>query len=131
MIGHLGFVRSRRRWGAWAGLAALLLQIAMSFGHMHPDDLGISPPLAASHDQVIAVGASAATIPAEQDHRPAPDDYCPICATMALAATAMPSLPPALVTPIALHFFWRPSTAIEDLSPRLTLSFQARAPPSI
>ena len=31
--------RSIRRWGAALGLFALLLQSALAFGHIHPEDL--------------------------------------------------------------------------------------------
>jgi hypothetical protein len=134
MIGVMGFVRSQRQWGAWAGLAALALQIVLSFGHMHPDDLGISPLPAVGHDHIAAGAAFAPAVPAEQDHHSAPnvpDDYCAICATMALVATAIPSLPPALIAPAAVGYVWPVHLAARSVSAKLTLSFQARGPPSI
>src|ERR1700744_397441 len=99
MIGGIGFVRSRRHWGAWAGVAALARQIILSFGHMHGDDLGLPPLPAVSQDQVAAGAASVPAGPANPDHHQPPDDYCPICASMVLMATAMPSLPPILIAP--------------------------------
>jgi hypothetical protein len=131
MIGVMGFVRSRRRWGAWAGLAALALQIVLSFGHMHPEDLGLSP---LNHDRVAASAVFAPVAPAEQDrHSPpnVPDDYCAICASMALVATAIPSLPPALITPVPVRYVWPAQTIMRGVSARLAPSFQARGPPAI
>jgi hypothetical protein len=130
MMGIMGFVRSQRRWGAWAGLAALALQIVLSFGHLHRDDLGLPPLPAASH-QIVVGAALAPSAPADQDHYPQPDDYCPVCASMVLAATAIPSLPPTLIAPIAVHYAWPSQAAIGGLSAKLTLSFRARGPPSI
>jgi hypothetical protein len=134
MIGVMGFVRSQRRWGAWAGLAALALQIVLSFGHMHREDLGLSALPALNHDHLAASAAFVPSAPAEQDrHSPpdVPDDYCAVCASMALVATAIPSLPPALIVPVPVRYVWPAQTIVRGASVRLALSFQARGPPSI
>ena len=89
--------RSRIRSGAQLALFALAFQMAVSFGHMHRDDLGLPPLIDAGQTHF---DAGAHTAPAQGHRQPtAPDDYCPICASMALIATAIPSLPPMLVTP--------------------------------
>jgi hypothetical protein len=130
MIGVMGFVRSQRRWGAWAGLFALVLQLVLSFGHMHPDDLGLPPPAAAGHAQAIANTASAPIGQPQQDHQPQPDDYCAICASMALVATAIASLPPALIVPSAFRYIWPLHLVARGIRATLIPSFQARGPPS-
>jgi hypothetical protein len=147
----MGVVRSHRRWGAWAGLTALLLQLVLSFGHMHRDDLGLPPLGAADHAQIVAsqiaasqvvarnvvageVVAGTVAAPAGQsqhDQQPLPDDYCPICASMVLVATAMASSPPAFVAPIPVRDDWLSHAAIRGAPPKFVTSFQARGPPSI
>lgn len=119
--------RSRIRSGAQLALFALAFQMAVSFGHMHRDDLGL-PPLIDAGQTHFDVGATA---PAQGHRQPtAPDDYCPICATMALIATALPSLPPMLVTPDPIRRVWPTQMPVRGVSVKVPLSFQARAPPA-
>jgi len=119
--------RLRQRAGtAWVGLFALLLQLFMSFGHFHSRDF--SAPR--------AVAGSAATVNQsssgpEQSPSRLPDDDCPICATMHLAASGLLPAPPVVASPAefsqVLHQFY-----IERFSfgvPR-NLLFQTRAPPT-
>jgi hypothetical protein len=119
--------RSRSRSAAQLALFALLFQMAVSFGHLHRDDLGL-PPLAiageaqiGSPDRHFAAG--------DQDHQSVPDDYCPICASMALIATAIPSLPPVVIPPIPVSRSWRPAAPAQIAHAQVALSFRARAPP--
>ena len=46
--------------------------------------------------------------PAGQQHQPASDDYCSICASIAVLATWMPALPPVLVSPEPIRRVWPP-----------------------
>jgi hypothetical protein len=125
----MGWVNRHKRNGAWLALAALALQLALSFGHMHRDDLGL-PPLPAADQTLVAFGtAPAPAAPAGQDHHPASDDHCAICASMALIATATPSLPPVLIVPMPIPHVWRAQTASTEVAARFALSFQARGPP--
>jgi hypothetical protein len=110
-------------------LFALALQMIVSFGHMHRDDLGL-PPLAGTDRTSVASAAAPGSRPPSQQHQPASDDYCPICASLALLATWMPALPPLLVTPQPIGRIW-PTLASLHISPtQIPLSFQARAPPA-
>jgi DUF2946 family protein len=117
-------LRSIRRFGAGLGLFALLLQLALSFGHVHPEDL-----FGASAAGIEAAAGKAQ--PADQDrHAPGtPHDDCPICAVMHLAGTIVVPEPPALVVPTVL------ATAPQERPPNpLVLvarrsPFQTRAPP--
>jgi hypothetical protein len=123
------WLRTRIHFGAWSALFALALQAAVSFGHIHADDLG----LPAEHDRMQSasvVTTHASPHQTDHDHSPAPDDYCPICASMALVATAIASLPPTLTLPIAVDYFWPSLVSAPGVGLRLTLSFQARAPPA-
>ena len=119
-------LRSIRRFGAGLGLFALLLQLTLSFAHIHPEDL---------------LGASAAGIAEEagkvladrdQDRQlpSAPHDDCPICAVMHLAGTIVPTQPPALVV---LTEFTVAAFSADDFATTVVprrLPFQTRAPPA-
>jgi hypothetical protein len=121
--------RSRIRSGAQLALFALAFQIVVSFGHMHRDDLGL-PPLPASTDARSASHAPPA--PADSDHHPgSDDDYCPICASMMLIATAVPALPPVLIVPETIRHEWPCKVPAVGISHNVALSFQARAPPAV
>src|ERR1043166_8624005 len=86
-------LRSIRRFGAGLGLFALLLQLTLSFAHIHPEDL-----LGAS---AAGIAEEAGKVLADRDQdRQLPSashDDCPICAVMHLAGTIVPTQPPALV----------------------------------
>jgi hypothetical protein len=123
--------RSRIRSGAQLALFALAFQMAVSFGHMHRDDLGL-PPLTDADQTHFAASPTEAAAPVQKHHQPAaPDDYCPICASMALVATAIPSLPPVLVTPDPTRRLWPTQMPVRGVSVDIAPSFQARAPPAI
>ena len=122
----MGWVNRHKRSGARLALAALALQFVLSFGHMHPDDLGL-PALPAGATQIVSGAVSA---PVNQDHHPASDDYCAICASMVLVATAMPSLPPVIFVPTPVQHVWLVQAASRGVAVKFAPSFQARAPPS-
>jgi hypothetical protein len=109
-------------------LFALAIQMAVSFGHMHADDLGLVPSSAADQSRLTSAQTPAA--PAKHNGSSPPGDYCPICASMALLATGIPALPPILTVPLPIARLWASPTPIYGLSPRFSLSFQARAPPA-
>ena len=110
-------------------MIALAVQMIVSFGHMHRDDLGL-PPLAASDGTEFTSNAvHMPAHPADGHDHPASNDYCPICASMALVATALSSLPPVLVVPEPIHHIRLPETLVNWPSAQVARSFQARAPP--
>jgi hypothetical protein len=90
------------------------------------------PPLTEPDQTHFAANPAEAPAPAQEHHQPAaPDDYCPICASMALIATALPSLPPVLITPDPIRRVWPMQMPVRSVSLQAALSFQARAPPSL
>jgi hypothetical protein len=137
----MGWVRFHRRYGAWPGLAALVLQIVLSFGHIHvgqvhvsnvhfdaiarvsgavADALRLTPPHLAS--------APAQKIPAQ--HHGDDEDYCAICASIFLASTSLAAQPPQLPVPLV---FARIALAAEferGVSASRPAFFQSRAPPA-
>jgi hypothetical protein len=126
----MNWFRSRIQSGARLALFALAVQMVLSFGHMHRDDLGL-PPLPASDQTQIAFDAARAQAKqsADRNQQPARGDYCPICDSMALIATAVPSLPPVLIVPAPIRQIWPDPAHLTRAPTRLALSFQARAPP--
>jgi hypothetical protein len=124
----MGWVQCHKRRGAFLALAALALQVALSFGHVHLD--GIRPVTV--HD--IATSHEAALVEVSRQmptHNPADDDdYCPICASIYLASTSFVSQPPPLPVPVGFHRIAHSySVAFSIVEPR-RIAFQSRAPPN-
>jgi hypothetical protein len=119
--------RSIRRFGAALGLFALLVQLALSFGHVHLEDL-----LGASAASTAAVaGKAQPASPAQDRHTPGvPHDDCPICAVMHLAGTIVLPEPPALALPVAFRVVtFASADFVATVIPRRP-PFQTRAPPT-
>jgi hypothetical protein len=105
-------------------LAAMALQLVLSFGHLHLERI-------ASGSGIVSVAASKA--PSSQQNPANPtneaDDYCAICATIHLASSSF--LPDAPLVPVPFasrsieHFSY--FTFISVLPRRA--AFQSRAPP--
>src|SRR5262245_56021719 len=116
-------LRSIRRLGAGLGLFALLLQLALAFGHIHHDDLLGEPAIAAVGDSQQASGGP-------DRHGPGAPHDCPICAAMHLAGTIVLPDAPVLAVPAQFAVAALPAT---DLAPTLVPrrpAFRTRAPPS-
>jgi hypothetical protein len=125
----MDWFRSRSRSWARLMLLALAAQFAISFGHMHRDDLGL-PPLAPAHRTHVASDATLAPVaPNDRDHYPASNNPCSICASIALLATGAPSLPPITCMPAPIRRVWSTPAPVQVVVTKLALSFQARAPP--
>jgi hypothetical protein len=123
----MNWVRSTIRPFARLALFALALQMVISFGHVHPDDLGLSTS-APAHWAHFPSGAAQA-LTTDRDQHPSSDDYCPICASMALLATGAPTLPPTMVAPLPIYRVWSRPSASYLLATQPRFAFQARAPP--
>jgi len=121
-----------RRCGAYLALAALTLQLALSFAHVHKHDLAI--PRIGRADGVSIARAGAGLQVAEQ--LPArladDDDHCPICFSGFLLSNS--SLPDAPASPAWLQFaeIDRPFNPVSDrvFQPRHA-AFLSRAPPVV
>jgi hypothetical protein len=123
------WLRSRLRSCTQLALFALAVQMVLSCGHMHRDDLGL-PPLPLPDGIQFTSGTTPTSVgSADQDHHPASNDYCPICVSVALVATARPSLPPVLVEPVSMRRERPSETPVQRPSTQIWRSFQARAPP--
>ena len=124
----MSWFRSKLRSCTRLALFALAVQMAVSFGHVHLDDSACRRGRA-GHPQFTSTAVHAPEGPADQDHHPAPDDYCPICASIALVGTGLPALPPVLIAPASAIRVRPPFAAPRSLSIQVASSFQARAPP--
>ncbi len=114
-----------RRFGSCLALAALALQLVMSFGHVHLDGVHHTyPTLALSRS-----GAQASQLPAPQPGNDADDDYCAICATIFLAANSFLPPTPQLPVPSVSQTIERfDRVPVVFIASRRAL-FQSRAPP--
>lgn len=116
--------RSRRRGGAGLALLALVVQVVLSFGHLHLDDLR---PVSSATTQA----ASFHPAPAHRRLPPgAPEDDCPICVVMHLAASGVVSAPPAIAIPTGFSPIAHSSDAARHFSPARYVLFRTRAPPA-
>jgi hypothetical protein len=118
--------RIRRKAIAGLGLLALLLQLVVSFGHIHARDLGASP--APGSD--LAINTSTQASGQRQIPTGFPDDDCPICVAMHMAASGLLPAPPLVVRPTLA--FRVPRLAFVDqfnLGISRHILFRTRAPP--
>jgi hypothetical protein len=127
----MNFVHRHKRRGALLALAALTLQIALAFGHVHLNDLhlrGVSRGTTfAPHGAAFAQSSPQAPGQNSNDD----DDYCAICASIFLVSNSFAPAPPVLPVPIGFqrieHSF---DHAYGGTEPRRRLAFQSRAPPA-
>jgi len=125
----MGWVHCHKRRGALLALAALLLQITLSFGHVHLDGVVRSAPhgvIAATHK--IAVAQATPQLPAQ--HPGDDDDYCAICASIFLVATSFVSEPPKLPVPTGFAFIKHTVADAHGVAEPGRFAFQSRAPPA-
>jgi hypothetical protein len=127
----MNWFRSNIRTGARLALVALLVQLALSFGHVH----GFAPQAASATQSVLPADQAADSKAARQqapskhdsDH---PGDTCAICAVMAMASTVLFSTPPILLLPDAVEIVHRITDAEFAHLKSAGTAFQPRAPPA-
>jgi hypothetical protein len=115
-------IRARLRLSSFLALFALAVQLALSFGHVHLDELSGRAP--AQIEKLATAGA-----PTSSDRPEHADGYCAICAIIHLAGTLVPATVPFMPLP-ADYGRARPLiTAILEASTPAPSFFAARAPP--
>jgi DUF2946 family protein len=115
--------RDNIRQGSWAALIALVINLALSFGHVHAiDGTGRhSGALVAA----VAAGADQKQDPAD-DHA---DDLCPICLATAAIANAFAPAPPVVRVEFVIGTIAHGiEQAFAIVEPRRA-AFQSRGPP--
>jgi hypothetical protein len=117
----LWFRRNRRR-GSFGALLALALQLALSFGHVHPDHPALGRTAAAAAQSEADRGTSG--------NVPDRDEGCAICAIIGLSSSVLIPDPPAVAFAGAqLQAFFSDVSAPLVSNP-VRAQFQARAPPA-
>ena len=117
------WIRSHTRFGSRLALLALALQLVLSFGHIHTEDLR---PVAAVSQ---AVNGPPASIPSDRHHPGLPDDYCPICTAASFAAVGLVWLPPVILVPDDYIQMSHAPTRAQGISIARYVLFRTRAPP--
>jgi Protein of unknown function (DUF2946) len=123
--------RVKRRNGAWLALGALLLQLALSFGHIHAGDIaGVGAGLAVAAPSSAALADPPSDGSDDHGTTGSRRDDCAICAAVHLAGALLLSAPPSIALPGTLdRISWSPYTEFRLAADRLLL-FQSRAPPT-
>lgn len=125
----MGWVHRRRRHGAYLALAALVLQIAVSFAHVHLDGMaGAAPQTAVSGTYKVARVQPSRHGLAQNPS--ADDDYCAICASILLVSTSFVAEPPKLPVPDGFQRISHSSVVAAAILPPRRVVFQSRAPPA-
>lgn len=123
--------RTNHRRVAWLALFALWLQLALSFGHMHPEDFaGLSS--GAAHQQFVKsdpIGDPAA--PLDPLAEGPGHEACAICASIHLAGTLTLPEPIELKAPLAADAAMLRRGGELLLLPAPHSLFQTRAPPLV
>jgi hypothetical protein len=122
------WVRANLRFGAWCALLALVLQFAISFGHVHAPGAKKGLLLA---QLVVPSSAGLPEAPAKPA-KPAKHiayDQCAICASIQLASGLLPGAAPSFALPAQVGAAWLTDNIDVALAASPQNSFQARAPP--
>ena len=121
------WIRLNRRIGAWAALFALAVQLTLSFGHVHLDKSALT--------RLPAQATQWQTADGNAPSRPAPhsdaNDFCAICATIAMVASSVLPTPAPLPAPVATPHLWAREFASALPARKAHTLFQARAPPFV
>lgn len=119
-----------RRCGACLALAALMLQLALSFAHVHKHDLTFSTFNRADGASVRHAPPTRQAAERLRARLADDDDRCPICFSSFLLSSS--SVPEAGLKPLPLEFA-ELDRALDPVSDRLfrpcRAAFQSRAPP--
>ena len=130
--------RSNIKHGTRLAFFALAVQFVLSFGHFHAIAAQAAPALQSgttqsdiSYTGILpapdAVNKSTPQQPAS-DHDS--DDFCAICAVMAMANAALFATPPVLPSPQAVEFLYLVTDAEFVHRNSARVAFQPRAPPA-
>jgi hypothetical protein len=121
----MGWVHRNRRFGTWLALAALTLQLVVSFGHVHLESCPLASPSAS-----VANAKTAAWQPCPTQHSSNnADDYCAICAAIQLASASFLPNAPQVPMPFACRTVEHLSCGAFVFIARQRTAFQSRAPP--
>jgi hypothetical protein len=117
--------RSNKKTGGRLALFALALQLVLSFGHIHRDDI-YGPARAAASAPVTEKSPS---LPSDQPSKHG-SDYCAICATMSLLGNSSVAQAPQLPVPSVSHTAEQIDRVAGTFIATPRASYQSRAPPT-
>jgi hypothetical protein len=118
--------RNHIRRGSWLALVALVINLGLSFGHVHAIDGK------RSESGLISLIAAASSDTDRTQGHPGDSqaDYlCPICIAVSAMANAFTSAPPVLPVEFAGPSLDRPIESLPVFGEPPTAAFQSRAPP--
>jgi hypothetical protein len=115
------WIRKNSRLGSWAAVFALAIQLVLSFGHVHLEDLQ-------SPSSVKASSQPQPNTP-DDDDRGTGHDFCAICAALNLTSSSvLPTVAPPAI-PVDHPYTWTGDIQRAPVFNRVQYLFQARAPP--
>jgi|SRR6516162_255274 hypothetical protein len=117
------WIRRKSGLGSWAALFALVIQLFLSFGHIHVEDFQVSSTTITGSSQTQPDS------PLSDDHGSGGHDFCAICAALSLTASSTLPTVALLATPISHPHKWVVDFQPLQISDTVRLPFQARAPP--
>lgn len=106
-------------------LLALLVQFALSFGHLHGGPADHAAAFSVAHAQ----DGDGAASPAQDRDEHSPDELCAICATVNLLGASLIAAPPALAAGIASSAARAPLPGFAAPPEHRRGAFRSRAPP--
>jgi DUF2946 family protein len=116
------WIRRNSRFGSWAAIFALAIQLVLSFGHIHLENFQGSPALTASSSQPNPNTSG-------DDDRGRAHDFCTICASLNLTSSSVLPAVAVPATPIDNPHSWTAVLHPAQVSYRVHFLFQPRAPP--
>jgi hypothetical protein len=118
--------RSHLRLGARLALFALVVQLVVSFGHVHAEDFAATVALAASAGH----GSPSSGAPNGRHPSDTTNDICAICALIQLVHVSVPAMAPVLSAPTVFDWIRHQPPRQLAASASSHELFRARAPPS-
>lgn len=123
---QMKWFRSNIRHGARLAMFAMLVQLALTFGHSHWFAQATSLAQASIQQSASVEKQS----PAGPDREQPGDDNCAICAVVAMAGTVVSAAPPLLLLPQAIELLYLTTDAEFIHLKSAGWAFQPRAPPA-
>jgi hypothetical protein len=121
--------RSNRRFGGRLALFTLAVQIVLSFGHIHHEDI-FGPVRPGASAASVALAADHSSSPPADQPSKHPDDTCAICATISLLSNSFVAAAPQLPLPVVSYAVKYTDRVVVAAIATRRAPFQSRAPPS-
>jgi hypothetical protein len=118
--------RDSIRHGSWLALLALVINLGVSFGHVHATQGKHTGTGSTSTIAAVSSDSGRAQYHPGDDRD---DHLCPICNAISAMANALASAPPVLPTEFVVVSLERPIESLPAFAGRPTAAFQSRAPP--